>query len=71
MSRDGSSLSPWNRHFELTGRDPSTAPEPLLRRLRERHGSIVNVATTSAFAPGSSIPHMTSKVALIMRRPLA
>ena len=35
--------------------------------LRERHSSIVNIASTSAFVPGgSSIPYMTSKAALIM-----
>jgi 3-oxoacyl-[acyl-carrier protein] reductase len=57
----------WDRLLGVNLKGPFYCARAAITHLRERHGSIVNVASNSAFRPtGSSIPYMASKAGLIM-----
>ena len=57
----------WNRLLSVNLKGPFQVVRAAAPHLRERRGSIVNIASNSAYRPtGSSIPYMTSKAGLIM-----
>jgi 3-oxoacyl-[acyl-carrier protein] reductase len=57
----------WDRVLGVNLRGPFYCARAAAPYLRERRGSIVNVASNSAFRPsGSSIPYMASKAGLVM-----
>jgi 3-oxoacyl-[acyl-carrier protein] reductase len=57
----------WDRLLAVNLKGPFYCVRAATPHLRQRRGSIVNVASNSAFAPtGSSIPYITSKAGLVM-----
>jgi 3-oxoacyl-[acyl-carrier protein] reductase len=57
----------WDRLLSVNLKGPFYCARAAAPHLRERRGSIINVATNSAFRPtGSSIPYMTSKAGVVM-----
>lgn len=57
----------WDRLLSVNLKGPFQVARAAAPHLRERHGSVVNIASNSAYRPtGSSIPYMTSKAGLIM-----
>jgi 3-oxoacyl-[acyl-carrier protein] reductase len=57
----------WDRLLGVNLKGPFYCARAAAPYLRERRGSIVNIASNSAFRPtGSSIPYMTSKAGLVM-----
>jgi len=57
----------WDRLLGVNLKGPFYCARAVAPHLRERRGSIVNVASVSAFSPiGSSIPYMASKAGLVM-----
>jgi len=57
----------WDRLLDVNLKGPFYCARAAAPYLRQRHGSIVNIASNSAFVPtGSSIPYMTSKAGLVM-----
>ena len=57
----------WDRLMDVNLKGPFHCARAAAPHLRARNGSIVNVASNSAFRPtGSSIPYMASKAGLVM-----
>jgi 3-oxoacyl-[acyl-carrier protein] reductase len=57
----------WDRVLGVNLKGPFYCARAAAPHLRARRGSIVNIASNSAFRPtGSSIPYMTSKAGLVM-----
>jgi 3-oxoacyl-[acyl-carrier protein] reductase len=57
----------WDRLLAVNLKGPFFCARAAIPHLRERQGSVVNVASNSAFRPtGSSIPYMASKAGLVM-----
>jgi 3-oxoacyl-[acyl-carrier protein] reductase len=57
----------WDRVLGVNLKGPFYCARAAAPHLRQKRGSIVNVASNSAFRPtGSSIPYMTSKAGLVM-----
>jgi 3-oxoacyl-[acyl-carrier protein] reductase len=57
----------WDRLLDVNLKGPFHCARAAAPYLREHHGSIINIASNSAFRPtGSSIPYMASKAGLVM-----
>ncbi|MBV9602595.1 MAG: SDR family oxidoreductase [Chloroflexi bacterium] len=57
----------WDLLLGVNLKGPFYCARAAAPHLRQRHGCVVNVTTTSAFLPGgSSIPYMASKAGLVM-----
>ena len=64
---DAISDQTWDRLLGVNLKGPFFCARAAAPHLRDRRGSIVNVASNSAYRPtGSSIPYMASKAGLIM-----